>query len=264
MSGSRLHCEAAADTLRRILTESVRCTRQGEALVLDTPYTFGEGNLLQVYIFETDEGIIVSDGGFAAKQVEMLSPTPTTRQNYRRLQRLAADHDLHWDGRLSFIEPTLEDALYRLDRLALALHEADLLLQRGQRPKVQTREYLRRGLESRYNIRTRPDYQIMLPSLAQPVTVDIFAESDRGRAVIEIVEARTEGAIRHQVDRSALNLIMLERGNFDGALIGVYDEEVLNRDHLAIERFKQAKPERAIVIPREQALEQVVALLHAA
>lgn len=264
MSGTKLHCEEAAGTLRRILTESVQCTRQGEALILDTPYSFGDGNLLRVYLFETEDGIVVSDGGFAAKQVEMLSATPTTRHHYRRLQRLAADHGLHWDGRLSFVEPTLEDALYRLDRLALVLHETELLLQRGQRPRMQTREYLRRGLESRYGITTRPDYRILLPSLQQPVTVDILAERDHHQAAIEIIEARTEGALRDQVNRSAINLILLERGKFDGMLIGVYDEEVLNRDHLAIERFKQTKPDRAILIPREQALEQVGALLHAA
>lgn len=264
MSDTKLHCEAAAETLRRILTESVHCTRQGDALILDTPYSFGDGNFLRIYLYETEEGIVVSDGGFAAKQVEMLSPAPTTRNHYRRLHRLAGDHGLHWDGRLSFIEPTLEDALYRLGRLALALHETELLLQRGQRPRMQTREYLRRGLESRYGITTRSDHQIVLPSLQQPVIVDILAESDQHQAAIEIIEARTEGGLRDQVNRSAINLILLERGRFDGMLISVYDEEVLNRDHLAIERFKETKPDRAILIPREQALEQVSALLHAA
>ena len=198
MSGTKLHCEEAAGTLRRILTEGVHCTRQGAALILDTPYSFGDGNLLRVYLFETAEGIVVSDGGFAARQVEMLSPTPTTHHHYRRLQRLAADHDLHWDGQLSFIEPTLEDALYRLDRLALALHDAELLLQRGRRPRMQTRDYLRKGLESEYGIRTRLDYPILLPSLQQSVTVDILAESDQRQAAIEVIEARTEGGLRDQ------------------------------------------------------------------
>ena len=66
------------------------------------------------------------------------------------------------------------------------------------------------------------------------------------------------------MNRSAVNLVLLDRGGFEGKLIGVYDEEVLNRDHLLIDRFKQAKPERALLIPREQALEQVRALLQAA
>lgn len=264
MSDTKLHCEEAVRALQRILAEGVHCTKQGDALVLDTPYSFGARNLLRVYLFETEGGIVVSDGGFAAKQIEMLSPAPTTNRHYRRLQRLAADHDLHWDGRLSFSEPTLEDALYRLDRLALALHESELLLQRGQRPKMQTREYLRRGLESRYGIKTRPDYQILLPALQQPVTVDILAERDQHKAAIEIIEARTEGALRDQVNRSAINLILLERGKFDGMLIGVYDEEVLNRSHLAIERFRETKPERALLISRGQALEQVGELLRAA
>ncbi len=264
MSGTKLHCEDVANTLRRILTESVHCRRQGDAVILDTPYSFGDGNLLRVYIFETEQGIVVSDGGFAAKQVEMLSPTPTASRRYRRLERLATDHGLHWDGRLSFVEPTLEDALYRLDRLALALHEAELLLQRGQRPRVQTREYLRRGLESRYGIKTVPDYQIVLPSLPNTVVVDIFAEAEQRKAAIEIIEARTRGGLHDQVNRSIVNLIELERGKFDGMLIGVYDEEVLNRDHRAIDRFKVAKPDRAILIPREQALKEVSELLNAA
>ncbi len=265
MSGTKLHCDEAAGMLRRILTESVHCTRQGESLILDTPYSFGDGNLLRVYLFETEEGIVVSDGGFAAKQVEMLSSTPTTRHHYRRLQRLAADYGLHWDGQLSFMEPTLEDALYRLDHLALALHEAELWLhQRGQRPRTQTREYLRKELASRYGITVRPDYPILLPSLRQPVTVDILAEREQRRAAIEIIEARTEGGLREQVYRSIVNLTALERARFEGVLIGVYDEEVLNRDHLAIERFNETKPAGAFLIPREQALAQVDELLHAA
>lgn len=48
MSGTRLHCQETAGTLRRILTDSIHCERQGDALVLDTPYTFGDGNMLGV------------------------------------------------------------------------------------------------------------------------------------------------------------------------------------------------------------------------
>jgi hypothetical protein len=264
MSDTGLHCKEAADMFRRILTEGVRCSKEGDALVLDTPYSFGDGNLLRVFLYETSEGIIVSDGGFAAKQQEMLSPEPPSRQSYRRLQRLASDHDLHWDGRLFFVEPTLEDALYRLDRLALALHEAEMLLHRGARPKMQTREYLRRGLESRYGITTKPDYKIPLPSIEQTVTVDILAQIEQRRAVIEVIEARTENALRDQVNRSATNLLLLAKGSFEGELIGVFDEDVLKRDRLAIERFRQAKPDRALLIPREEALERVSMLLHAA
>ena len=221
--------------------------------------------MLRVYIYDTPAGIIVSDGGFAAKQLEMLSSNTPSRQSYRRLQRLASDHDLYWEGgRLYFMEPTLEAALYRLDRFALALNDAELMLHRGVRPRLETREYLRRGLESRYGITTRPDYKIVLPLIEQDVTVDIYAQREGRRAVIEIIEARTEAALRNQVDRSTTNLTLLVRGNFDGALIGVYDEEVLKKDRGALERFRQAKPEQAILIPREQALERVSMLLHAA
>lgn len=265
MTGQLLHCGEATQLLTQILVEGVQCSREGDALVLDTPYVFGNGEFLRVYLYETPDGIVVTDGGFAAQRVELFSPEPATRQQLRRLERLAADHDLVYDGRLSFSESSLEDALYRLNKFALALHENELAFLRRQRPRAQTRELLRRQLAETHQIRTFADYDIVLPNLSQPVTVDLLALSaDNSEAAIEFIEARTDSAVRAQVDRSSVNLSMLDRGKYQGGLITVFDEDVLQRDHAAIARLRQAKPDRAFVISSKEAARLVPQLLHAA
>lgn len=64
--------------------------------------------------------------------------------------------------------------------------------------------------------------------------MDIYAQREERRAVIEIIEARTEAALRNKVNRSTTNLTLLMRGDFDGALIGVYDEDVPERNSRSV------------------------------
>lgn len=260
MSSSQLDCAEASATLRRILEESIRCTRIPNGLALDTPYSFGDGQMLRVYLFETEDGIMVSDGGFAARQIETLLANQTTGRHYRLVERIAGLHHLTWSGHLSFVEPTLEDALYRLDRLALALHETELLLQRPRRPRVGIREYLRKELTARFGIVTQTDYPIILPEQRRPITVDILAEKNERQAAIEIIEARSDAGLDRQLDRSLVNLNILDRAAYQGELIMVFDEEILNTDYDAIDRFNHAKPLRALAVSSSEALQRVSAV----
>lgn len=264
VSTRNLHCDSTKDILLKILQEAVKCDRIGNTLVLDTPYGFGDGHLLRVHLVETPDGIIVSDGGFAARQIEMHSPVATSAQSYRSLRVLAEAHALRWDGQLSFMEPTLEDALYNLYRLTAALHEAEVALNRPRRLNMDTSAVLKRGLETQYNIKMRADYPITLPEMSDPVVVDLLAEYGRARAVIEVIEAHTERAVQDQVYRSLANFMTLNKGGYEGIRIGVFNSEVLNIDQRAIERFRYAKPDNVLLMDHREALERVGPLLHAA
>lgn len=257
-----LHCDATKDTLLAILQESVRCSRIGNTLMLDTPYVFGDGHQLRAYLSEVPNGIMVSDGGFAAQQIEMYSPIGTNGQSYRSLRSAAVAHDLVWEGQLYFVEPTLEDALYNLHRLTSALHDTENALMRQRRRGFGTAATLKAGLESTYHLDTKIDYPIYLPENREPVVVDLFTQHESGRAVVEIIEARSESGVNEQVNRSLVNFMSLDRGEFEGIRISVVNNDVLNVDHRAVDRLNYAKPKNVYVFDDSTALAGIGELLH--
>ena len=57
-----------------------------------------------------------------------------------------------------------------------------------------------------------------------------------------------------------MNLNILDRADYQGELIMVFDEEILNTDYDAIDRFNHAKPLRALAVSSSEALQRVSAV----
>lgn len=257
MSETRLYCQATRDALINAFAENVHCSREGEALVLDTPYIFGDGNLMRVYLFETEQGIVVSDGGIAAQELEMLSPTPTNKGSYKSLQKLVTESGFHWDGQISFAAPTMEAAVGRLSEMALVLHEADILLaHRGRRTRAKTREYLSKSLHARFGIRTAENYAIPL-SQDDEVRVDMFAFGEQQNAAIEILEARSPQGVDRSIDQSLVKFWKLAASDYPGLLVQIYNEDLVGRNQRFTARYNRDKPGRVHLWSREEAVDRL-------
>lgn len=263
-SHASLRCDETRQSFLRVIEDFVHCSRVGNALILDTPYSFGGGNLLRVYLFESTRGIKVSDGGYAARQIEMLSPVQTNWQSYNSLRSLARAHGLQWDGQLYYESESLEDALYGIGRLAQALHEAEIALARPRQSRLQTRDILKKGFAARSDLQIEWDKGIVVPDLRDAIVVDALAKTRHGQAALEIIEAQTDTGVLDQVNRSITNFAALQRGGYTGHLVGIYNREILRDDNGALERFKAAKDPRVLLMDEVEAVEEVGHLLDAA
>ncbi len=106
--------------------KAVTCERDGAVLRLRTPFVLPDGNAFEVWLSEAPCGLAVSDGGYAAEQVE-LAAREATDPAAAVLPPIADRLGLVWDDRtgvLGYVEPTLEAAVCRLPQLARAVAAA--------------------------------------------------------------------------------------------------------------------------------------------
>lgn len=124
--------DKVTETLWATLKQDVICVPEEDGLRLDTPYVLQDGHSLRVYLYPSDQNgaVIVSDGGFAAELIEMLSPSPSVlSQNHADMKQIARELGIEWDIDFSYQESTLERAIQRLVTLARAVDRSLSLIQ---------------------------------------------------------------------------------------------------------------------------------------
>lgn len=105
---------------------------EDDGLRLDTPYILQDGHALRVYLYPAGQNgdVIVSDGGFATEQIEILSPAPSSlSRHYGAVDRIARKLGLGWDVDGRFRESSVERAAQRLATLARAVDRSLTLVQ---------------------------------------------------------------------------------------------------------------------------------------
>lgn len=251
------------DTLRNaleaIVTTDIECRREGDRVLLETPYPAGRGYFLHVYITTSDRGIAVSDGGFATSQVEMyVRSRVALKHRYRDLEAIAQKLGIVWDGDFSYTDDTLEDAVRRLTVLAQAVQEGqELATSRGIRLSSVTTERLLDELEKR-GVQVRENVRIALPGQKRAIFVDLEVARAERKAAVEVLSATSTSGAANQIDHLVTNFYVLDKSGYDGLLFGVYNEHGPFHDPRYRDRFEIAKPSNAWLLPEAKATEEII------
>jgi hypothetical protein len=250
------------DFLLTYLAGQVRCVRNGDSFLLETPFVLQDGHQFQALLEETSDGVLLSDGGFVRRQFETFSRSPAMlRERNTEAKLIARELALDWDDEFSVTADSVESALKRIAILARATDRSLALL--GQKPPRRdrdTRSRLKSELKDlglRVLTRARPE----VPGGLRPVLVDQLVQSEKRQAALEILSARTESGAAASIDRSVTNFRVLEKFEFEGALFAVYDSSSPASSTEMIERFEAAAPRHAILLPEKGASETIYARL---
>lgn len=255
-----MNCESALrNALETLMTTDIECRREGDRMLLETPYPAGRGYFLQVYVTVSDRGIAVSDGGFTTSQVEMyVRSRVALKHRYRDLQAIAQKLGIMWDGDFSYTDETIEDAVRRLTVLAQAVQEGqELASSRGLRLSNVATERLLDELEKR-GVKVQENVRIALPGQKRAIIVDLEVERKERKAAVEVLSATSTNGAANQIDHLVTNFYVLDKSGYEGLLFGVYNEHGPFRDDRYRERFEIAKPSNAWLIPEAKATEEII------
>jgi hypothetical protein len=241
-----------------LLAKQVYCFRDGDLLVLDTPFVLQDGHLLRAYIDASQEQLMVSDGGFIQRQIETFARSAAMlRERRNDVRQIADELSLQYEEEFSFVETNLESALSRLTTLARAVDRAlSTLGGKPPRRKQDARSRLRDQLiDSGLTVtqRARP----VMPNGMRPVTVDQLVRRNGEQAAIEVLTAKTDGGAAISVDRAIANFHVLEHYEYEGKLIAVYDVESPASSSQLLEKIEAGKPRSALLLPNDKAVDVI-------
>jgi hypothetical protein len=248
---------AVEETIVRILQSDVSCRRTGDVLLIDTPLPVLTGHLLQVVLdASSDNGLVVSDGGFVQRQAEILSSSPSIlHSRSAEIQRIAHRLDFEWkDYELRFSAPDLNAVALRLATMVEVVDRALAVLQvRTIRRAVELRKRLAKDLKAIEGIKVRSRAPIPLEDERRTVKVAFLARRNGTQAAIEVLSGRTESGAEISVNRAIANFQLLSTYNYKGAMLGVYDEDSPAAKTELQERFRDASPKKAVLVSGEGA-----------
>jgi hypothetical protein len=255
----------AKQLLQKQVIDAIECRHEGEHLVLDTPYVVGDGSFLRAFLIRDDSCVNVSDGGAAAREIERFARSASgLRARYKEMQRIAERHGLRWDGDFYFTAEDLETAIKRLPVLAIALDEAQALtVARSLRLDQTIKRELQTAIH-KSGFKVEKDSEIEVPDRDRPVIVDLQAFGLAKPAAIEILASPTEGGARIQVESAITNFHTLRNKNYQGLLVGVYDEQSPAALSKFRQEFESAKPKDAVLIPSAEATDFLLDFLQKA
>ncbi len=251
------------------LTADSICVRDGDLLMLDTPYPLQDGHFLRVYIeAETASQFTVSDGGFAVHQAELFASSAGVLRNWlQEFHRIATTSGVEWNGEFRFTAPDLDTAIRRLSGLVIAVDRALALLQtRPQRSKLPLRERLGEELRAagqELRLQVEPNARIVLSPENHPIQVDYRLRRDGADAAVEVLSGRSQQGVSTAVDHIIANFHELAHGGYKGLLVAVYDEDSRAAESRYRRRFEAAKPEHALLIPGSSATATLIERLAA-
>jgi hypothetical protein len=258
MSIALLQPDLVRSALGSIFDNEIFCERRGDEILLDTPYTAGRGYLLRAHVSATEDGITVSDGGFATSQIEtFVHSTKALRHRYTDLESIAGRLGLSWDGQFYYTVPTLEDAMRRLKLLAQAVQEGqELTVSRSLTPEGHILADLVASAKS-FGLVSEERVRIQVPGRERPLTIDLEVTQDERRAALEIVAPRTMSGATNTINRLVTDFYALAKIDRYRLLVGVYDLDSPIAEKRFHERFDVSKPGNAFLFPATMALEEV-------
>lgn len=263
------------------IQHQVECVAEEDTVRVDTPYILQDGHLLRVILRPGPAGIMVSDGGYATAQVEMhVVPAGDIETYYSLLRRIAHELSLEWQGDFRFVAEDLPAAAQRLPVLARAVDRAIGLhmprsktqpmpeatvvpgdhppLAPGQVPSVSLRSRLRVELDQLQVIEpgifVKRGEWLPAHDLSAGVKADHLVKRNGSQAVVDALTSRSTA------DRVSADFHILVRAAYPAHLIAVFDEQSGDIQML-VRRFLLAKPEKAIVVPADEAVTRVRDLL---
>lgn len=244
------------------LVEDLECQRTPAGIQIDTPFILQDGRLFRALIRPTGENgtVVTSDGGFAVEQFEIrFSSVQARRERVEQLKRIAVE--LHLDpldtndGSLTFRSESLEEAARRLPILAQAADRALSLLQsriRGKERPLRSRladDFQDNGFDVGRGRKIEIGHDTY-------VKVDLeLGRQDRPVAAVQVLSAVTQSGAVIAADRAVVNLTRLSRASYDGKLFAVFNTHSPSGVEQVLNRFAAAKPEQAVLVPSDDAVE---------
>lgn len=248
--------------LRRQVCAEIHAERRGDLVAVDTPFTLQNGALLRVFLEPSEGGLLVSDGGYAAEIADSMSRSSAlARQRHEAMKAIAAKLGLEWDGQFGYIARDADEALARIGTLERAVNLALATIE--VRPAHADREGRSRVVTAlrKHGLTVRQRALIDLPGPGGPVRVDLRIDGRGGEAAMEFLSGRTRQGASIAYNRAIVTLHRLDRGGYQGGLFSVYDEQSAAASTDFVQRFEEAKPERALLIPSSEAARQIAGRL---
>jgi len=249
--------------LIRQLASETSCRREDGTVLVDTPFTLLSGHVVRAHVRVEGDRLVVSDGGFIERQLALSTRSSRTFERRSSLAaQIARRAGLEWrDGFLLYESRTWDDALRRLPKLAEAMDRALARVEERRAPRsLRTASELARDLRTVPGLEVRRHADVPLPRRSRPVRVEILAERAGRQAAIEVVCGAPRAA-EHRADHAITTLTILDRFEFAGPLVAVYDRDLEQNAPWVLERFEDAKPAGAELVPAEQVRDRVAELL---
>ena len=247
------------------LRQEVVCVFEDDELRVDTPYVLQNGAMLRAYMRWDERGqdLVVSDGSYAAEQMELYAASASAlRDRYAEMRRIARRLMLDWDTAFSFRAATLDEAAARTPLLAQAVDQSLSLLtprQRRAAPALHRElaaELMRAGLNVVHRAKIRAGNDV-------EVTVDYRLQRGRREAAVEVLGGLTKPSALIAVDRTAADFRELEEAHYSGLLVAVVDEGSPAALPRLRQRFDAARPSSSIVLPAGKAVPLILERLAA-
>jgi hypothetical protein len=255
--------EMVEQALRDLVSADVVCRPAGDHLILDTPYILQDGSVLRTFL-DVDEGglLKMSDGGLTMRELEKFARSNVAlRDRSNAVAAIAKSLRLLWeDGELVYKASDIHEAMRRLAILAQAADRSLSLLEaRPLRKPVPLRQKLAADLRAAGLMVSQ---KVRVTRRDQPkVVVDHLVRRNGSQAAIEVLTGRTRGGANISVDRAITNFHILHAIHYAGRLIAVYDETSPAAEPELRERFSEAKPDSALLVPGSEAAPRIQASL---
>jgi hypothetical protein len=191
---------------------------------------------------------------FARSNVALRERSAEVAQVAKRLRLL-------WeDGELLYKAPDVHGAMRRVAILAQAADRSLSLLEaRPSRKPVPLRQKLVADLRSAGLLVSQ---RVRVTRADEPkVVVDQLVKRNGSQAVVEVLTGRTRGGASISVDRAITNFHILDGLRYQGSLVAVYDETSPAAEPELRARFREAKPDSALLVPGSEAAWRIQASL---
>jgi hypothetical protein len=244
-----------AELLKELTASWISCDRDGDVLTVDTPFLLQDGHLFRAFISvgEHPGQLVVSDGGWASEQVELFARTVAVR-NARTsdLRRIATEAGIDWDTEFSYTADDLRSAVDRMSDVARAVDRSlTLIHSRTFRARLPLAARLRDGLRDA-GLKVQAAARIEVQG--QRVHVDYRVMHGKAEAAVEVLGGRSRQGAAQSIDHAVTNFHVLRRGDYQGILVGVYDEDSAASAPELRERFMAARPPQTLLVRSSDAV----------
>lgn len=247
--------EHVARQLSADVASRITCVRDGDQLVLDTPFLLQDGHLLRAYISVGDEmgHLLVSDGAWAAEQVQLFTAGASLDARWKAMAQVARECGVEFDTEFRYRAIDLSTAVAGLDQLARAVDRTlTILAPTGFRTRTTLRTGLRDDMRhAGLHVESRP--LIRVGSLE--VRVDYRVSSGPSEAAVELLSGQTPGGAMQSVNQAVTNFHLLHGKDYRGMLAAIFDENSAAATTSARRRLTEASPPNTLLIPSSEAPE---------
>jgi hypothetical protein len=165
---------------------------------------------------------------------------------------------LQWeDFELRFQAGDVQSGVRRLPVFVEAINRClAIALAKPARREIALRKRLASELGRIERVEVRSQVKIAVSDL-QTVRVDYEVRRNGTRAAVEVLGGKTDSGSAISVDRAVANFQVLRYHDYQGRMIGVYDEDSPAGRIELRRRFEQAAPEKTLLVSGARAAEAI-------